>query len=369
MGIASSLVGFLGALLLVSWGTAPARAEASKGELQSAQVFYTGHSLLDNPLPEYVELIAKSLGKQIAWEEQIVIGSPLRVRTWGDGNWAGYTYGKNRTGEGMNVVEEFRNPKRLPKGKRYDTLVVAEGHSIVGALIWENSIGYLRNIHDRLIDGNPDARTLYYHAWLGLDKKDPSPWMRHEKNASLVFQCIARKVQLSLEEENKKAQLSIMPAGTALVALVEAILKDQVPGISGSTEEKLNRIFFDDVHLREAGIYFMAAVQYASIYHASPEGAKYPPMVQPETAKALQKIAWDHVKAFEASTDLSRLTMEDCREAMVKNACESYWMMKGEPGQVQRCRDYFANTRPETDGNPFIWPDPNWKPLAYPTGY
>lgn len=341
---------------------------ATEGERQSAQVLYTGHSLMDNPLPEYIELIARSLGKEIGWEEQIVIGSPLRVRTWGDGGWAGYSYGKNRRGDGMNVVEEFRNPKRLAQGRRYDTLVATEGHSVIGTVIWENSVGYLRNFHDRLVDGNPKARTLYYHVWLGVDKANPEPWIRHERNASLVFQCVARKVQLTLEAEERPARLSVLPGGTAMVELVEHALKGEVPGISGTVQQKLDRIFRDDVHLTDLGIYFMAAVQYASIYHASPIGAKAPPVVRPETAKALQTIAWSHVREFEAKTDLGSLTMEDCREGIAKNACESYWTMKGEGGEVGRCRDYFANARPEADGNPFVWPDPNWKPLAYPAG-
>ena len=357
----------LAAAILASVSGLPAIAETSDKALDGAQVFYTGHSLMDNPLPEYIELIAKSLGKQIDWEEQIVIGSPLRVRTWGDGNWAGYSYGKNRTGEGMDVAAELRKHARMSSGRPYDTLVVAEAHSVIGTIIWENSIGYLRSFHDRMTDGNPKARTFYYHVWLDIDKADPAPWIEHEKNSSLVFQCVARKVQLTLEAENRPARLSVLPGGTALVDLVQRALRDEVPGISGTTQEKLDTIFRDNVHLTDVGIYFMAAVQYASIYRASPEGAKAPPSVRKDTAKALQAIAWNHVRTFNASVNLHDLTMEDCRNGIVKNACRSYWTMQDRPEEVGRCQGYFGNTQQEgADGNPFVWPDRHWKPLPYP---
>ena len=341
---------------------------ASEKEPTSAQVFYTGHSLMDNPLPEYIELITRSLGKQIDWEQQIVIGSPMRVRTWGDGAWAGYSDGKNRNGDGMDVAAELRKPKHLAAGTRYDTLVATEGHTILGAVVWENSVGYLRSFHDRLLEGNPDARTLYYHVWLDVDKDDPKPWMKHERNASLPFQCIARKVQLTLEKEGRPARLSVLPGGTALVDLVEHALKGEVPGIFGTTRQKLDKIFRDKVHLTDVGNYFMAAVQYASIYHASPVGAKAPPMVRPETAKVLQEIAWKHVQEFEAKNDLSALTMEECREGIVKNACETYWTLQRQPGEAANCRKFFADVSSENK-NPFVWPDPNWEPLPYPTGH
>src|SRR5687767_9818206 len=46
---------------------------------ESAQIFFTGHSLIDNPLPDWVELIAKSKGNKIAWEQQNIPGAPLRL--------------------------------------------------------------------------------------------------------------------------------------------------------------------------------------------------------------------------------------------------------------------------------------------------
>ncbi|MCQ1853714.1 hypothetical protein [Neorhizobium galegae] len=337
----------------------------------SAQVFFTGHSLIDNPLPDWVELIAKSQGKTIAWEEQIVIGSPLRVRTRGDdaesSGWAGYKYGKNRNGDGMNVIEELRHPTHVRTGRPYDTLVVAEGHGSIGSIIWENAIGYLRHFHDRLLDGNPNGRTLYVHTWLDVDKDKPALWLEHETNASVVWQCIAEKARLTLQAEKRPANLSVVPAGTALVELVKRTLDDKVVGLTGSTRQKLDRIFRDNVHLTDIGIYFVAAVHYASIYHQSPEGAAAPPTIPRDLAKELQRIAWTVTRDFLKQESLDPPSMEECRHVSVEKVCRSYWTLAGEPNEVGRCQSYFAEIHPKPGDNPFVWPDPNWKALPKPS--
>jgi hypothetical protein len=342
----------------------------ASGAQNSAQIFFTGHSLIDNPLPDWVELIAKSQGKSIAWEEQIVIGSPLRVRTRGDdaesSGWAGYKYGKNRNGDEMNVIEELRHPTHIRTGKPYDTLVVAEGHGSIGSIIWENAIGYLRHFHDRLLDGNPNGRTLYVHTWLGVDKSNPAPWLEHETNTSVVWQCVAEKVKLTLQAEKRPANLSVVPAGSALVELVKRTLDGEVVGLTGSTRKKLDRIFRDDVHLTDIGIYFVAAVHYATIYRQSPEGAAAPPTVPRDIAKELQRIAWAVTQDFLRRESSHPPSMEECRRVIVEKVCRSYWTHANEPNEVGRCQSYFAETHPKPGDNPFVWPDPNWKALPKP---
>ncbi|MGA9522647.1 MAG: hypothetical protein WBV82_14365, partial [Myxococcaceae bacterium] len=109
------------------------------GGLTRARIFFSGHSLLDNPMPDYVELIATGLGKDINWNQQNVIGSPIRARTWGGGNWAGYLQGKNRNGHNMDVVQELRQPNTLGLHERYDTLLITDRHDILGVIEWEDT--------------------------------------------------------------------------------------------------------------------------------------------------------------------------------------------------------------------------------------
>ncbi|MCF6289183.1 MAG: hypothetical protein L3J53_08130, partial [Proteobacteria bacterium] len=63
-------------------------------------IFISGHSLIDNPFAEFLEGISTDKGITYNWNQQIGIGSPIRVRTSGNSsppnNWQGYNTGKNR---------------------------------------------------------------------------------------------------------------------------------------------------------------------------------------------------------------------------------------------------------------------------------
>jgi len=347
-------------------------AQAQDGKPQNfAQVLFTGHSLIDNPMPDWVELIARSKGKTLAWEEQIVLGSPLRVRTRGDNaessGWDGYSYGKNRHGDGMNVAMELRKPTHVKTGRPYDALVVAENHGSLGSIVWENAIGYLRHIHDRLLDGNPNGKTFYVHTWLQIDTSNPGIWIEHETNSAAAWQCITEKVKLTLEAEDRPARLSTVPAGTALVELVQLALAGDLPGVRGTDEQKLRSIFRDDVHLTDAGIYLVSAVHYATIYNQSPEGAAAPPTVPRALVAPLQKIAWKVAQDLAAKNKTRALDMKECRRVISEKICRTYWTMNREPHEVQPCQLFFAKSYPEFGGNPFVWPDPYWKALPKPS--
>lgn len=331
----------------------------------SAQVFYSGHSLIDNPLPDWVELIAESLGKKISWEQQMILGSPVRLRTRGEGStgWKGYRYGKNRDGEGLDVIEELRVGRSAGTGHPYDTLVVAENHGLLGSIIWENSVGYLRHFHDRLTDANPSGRTLYVHTWLGIDRDDPQSFVSRESGISRIWECVAERVNLSLEAEKRPATLSVIPAGSALAILVQEALSGKVANLTGSQKEIVDGIFRDDVHLTDPGIYFLAAIQYASIYGQSPEGAAVPGSVPAELAAELQTLAWEVVERFREN---GRPEMAECRRIIVDSVCKSYWSFTQSFHEIGRCKGYFSQTRPEPGGNPFIWPDAQWTALPAP---
>lgn len=344
-----------GLALFLSLSSVPANADSQP----SLKILFSGHSLLDNPLPDWVELIANSKGSKLDWQEQIVIGSPVRVRSWGDGDWAGYSYGKNRQGEGLDIAQELAEPT---KGRPYDALVLAEGHNLLGMILWENAIGYLRDFHELLITGNPQAQTYYYHSWLGLDKHDPKPWLAHEANAAEVWQCVSEKVRLSLEADGRPAGIMILPAGSALAELVRQIISGKMSGFEGNIEKQLDRIFVDDVHLTDIGIYYLAAVTYATIFRLSPEGAAAPASIDAPLARELQSLAWRFTQDHTQSKAADRPSMQSCRGVLVEKACNSYWMLKGEPEEARRCEGFFADIGPASD-NPFVWPDRDFKVL------
>ncbi|MBZ4395863.1 MULTISPECIES: hypothetical protein [unclassified Myxococcus] len=334
--------------------------------ITSARVFFSGHSLLDNPMPDHFADIAASKGKDSKWNQQNVIGSPIRVRTWGNGSWEGYRSGKNREGSGMDVVQELLSPRTLGTGEKYDTLLITERHDLLGTIEWENTIGYLRHFHDRLIAGNPRAVTYFYHTWLDIDKANPSRWIAYEKNAQVAWECVSSKVNLTLQAEGRADRVRALPGGAALVDLVERVIAGEVPGITGTTSQRLNVLFSDNVHLTNLGAYFMAAVHHASVFRSSPEGAAGPAGANAATVQALQRIAWNFVSAYYAQPSAGERTMADCRTRIPAEVCPGFWESRGEPGNTAGCQRYFGNANPGQGGNPFVWPDPNWQPLPAP---
>lgn len=323
-------------------------------------MFLSGHSLTDNPLADYGVEIASSLKKDFNYNQQIGIGSPMRVRTkgndWNAPDWPGYSKGKNRDTVDMNVIEELKSPKTLGPGELYDTLVITERHDILGTIMWEDTSGFLRHYHDRLIDGNPAGHTLFYHSWLDVDKSAPEAWITHEKNALVAWECIASKVNLTLEAEGRADRVATLPAGAALVDLVERILKDEVKGISGSTSEKLNLIFNDNVHLTQLGAYFIALVTHAAVFHDSPVGAAVPEGINPEPAADFQAIAWNFVSSYYSDPKPGERSMEECRAFISESTCVSFWTLLNDPQQIPGCQSNFTNA--SSAQNPFRWPEP-----------
>src|SRR5690606_26883760 len=227
-------------------GETPGHPPADPGwsERTRARMFLSGHSLTDNPLPDYMLEIAASLGHDFNYNQQIGIGSPIRVRTLGDSwdnlDWPGYKTGKNRDGNDMNVIAELLAPQTLGPDERYDTLVITERHDILDTIRWEDTTGLLRHYHDRLIDGNPDAETLLYHSWLDIDKDAPEAWIAHEKGALAAWECVAAKVNHTLEADGRADRIVTLQDGAALGRLVEAALADEVAGLTGSASARVS---------------------------------------------------------------------------------------------------------------------------------
>ena len=337
---------------------------AAGGAAMKAAVFFSGHELVDSPMPELLGAQASSLGGTLAWNYQIIGISPIRVRTRGndpDGQtFPGYSLGKNRGGEGMNVVDELRTPGTLGAGERYDTLVVTERNDIVEVIMWERTVSYLRHFHDRAIEGNPRVATFLAQAWLPIDKAAPQAWIDHEKKLLLAWECAVSKVNLTLGAENRAERVAVLPAGAALVDLVERALADQVRGISGTPQARLDLIFLpDNVKLTRLGSYFIAAVHHAAVFRRSPVGASAEGIAA-ETAADLQRIAWDAVSAYRPR----ERGMDECRTTFASTMCASFYAFLKNDAKAADCVRTFNDLA--SPRNPFKWPDPGWAPLPPP---
>ena len=332
-----------------------------------ARVLISGHSLTDNPLADHLETIATSRGRDLRWNQQIGIGSPIRVRTKGDdpsaSTWPGYRTGKNRSGSNMDVPAELLGPQTIGAGERYDTLVLTERHDLLNTIQWENTVGYARHYHDRLVAGNAAAQTYLYHSWLGLDLDAPGPWIAYEQQARFAWECVASKVNQTLSVNQQPRGVVTLPAGGALVALVERLVADTVPGITGTQRARLEAVFSDDVHLTSLGSYYVAAVTYAAVFRHSPVGATGPTGASAATVTALQQLAWDYVSAYYARPAFDGHTMAACRAHIADHVCAGHFTLTGSPGNIAGCRSWVSN--PDDPGNPFT-DVTSYAPLPWP---
>jgi hypothetical protein len=332
----------------------PAPAPASGSSAQKATLFFSGHSLMDNPMPDDTSSIASSLGRQALWNQQNYIGSPIRARTRGmsmdDPSFSGYKLGKNREGSNMNVVSELRSPQTV--SGRYDALVLTERHDLALSLQYEDTVRYARHFHERLIEGNPSAGSYLYHSWLGVrDKSNPASWIAYERSAAPVWQCVASRINTSLAHEGRGDRMHYLPAGLALVGLVERATQGYVDGVTGSSSaETMNRIFLDDVHLTRLGTYYMSLVTYASVFKSSPVGAWAPGELSSGAARSLQELAWSSVSSYYANPQ--NPSPSSCAALMRDSFCSSYFSYTANPGALGSCVSQFSQNNAN---NPFFF--------------
>jgi hypothetical protein len=310
--------------------------------------------LLDNPMPDWVELIADSRGDKLGWEEQIVLGSPIRVRTRGDdakaSGWFGYSLGKNRSGSGLDLLAELKQPSRLAAGEKYDTLLIAERADILLSIEWENTVGYLRSFHERLTAQNPNARTLLYQVWPQIDYDKADLWLRYVRQELFGWECVAATVNAGLAASGRKAAISVVPGALALAALIEQPSGAGIPG-NPRSRERVAAIFSDDAHLKPLGIYLLSALHYAAIFGKSPAGAAAPPEL-PDAAAAptLQRIAWDVFTRYHARGTPWAHPLEECRAQAARSFCPAYFEYHKRPGSSASCQDWAGADSPFSAG-------------------
>jgi hypothetical protein len=314
----------------------------------SARVLFSGHSLLDNPMPDWVESIAQSRRDTLEWEEQIIIGAPIRIRTRGDdpnaSDWPGYSQGKNKNGSGKDLLAELASPTQLAAGSKYDTLLITERNDLLLSIQYENTIGYLRDYHDRLVAQNSAAGTLLYQVWPEIDRANPAPWVDYVRQELYAWECVAEQVNTSLAAAGRSDRVGVIPGASALATLVERALAGDVPGISGSAEERLGAIFEDNVHLAPAGTYLLSALHYAALFGRSPVGASAPSEVPAALVGSLQRLAWDVMSQYRTSATPWAHSLSECRERVATVVCPAYFALVG--GNGGGCGDWANDDSP-----------------------
>jgi hypothetical protein len=351
--------------LMIAINAANAQPRDTTTETQRMNVFWSGHSLTDPPIPEFVAEIAGGFGTSMQWNRHSMAGASLQARTRGrppsESGWDGYRQGYNRDTENMDVIAEFLAPRTIGGG-RYDVLVITEVHNVLWPILKGDSVRLLRHYHERFLQGNPLGHTFFYEAWLGINNKDdPRSWIEYERAASPIWQCVATRVNNSLELEGRADRITSLPAGLALTTLVErATSKGGLAGITGANHgETLGRLFTDDVHLTRLGAYYVALVSYALISERSPIGAWRPADIDNSQASVLQSVAAEFASNYRTTNRPLELTQ--CSAQVRDSFAEIFWRYRYDsyrrPGD-HWIRAWLARTKHTVER---IWHTYNWR--------
>lgn len=239
--------------------------------------FFVGHSLVGWDFPFLLDEMAKEAGHQHTYNLSFIIGAPLKW-IWDRGNEA----------HGSNFNTE------LPSGN-YQHLVITEALPITNHIT--DAVIYAPLYYGRILEGNPNATLYIYQTWPELIVDD---WFGQIESERTYWEQIADAAGAAHPDA---ANPLIVPAGPALAELRRRIEAGQVPGIT----EVRGSIFVDDIHMSLLGNYFIAMVQYATLYKRCPSNMKIDftgpfgepnwLQVDPEVRAVFEDVAWEIVSA------------------------------------------------------------------------
>ena len=266
--------------------------------LSSVNPYYVGHSLINLNVPAMVNSLANDAGKTSDYAYQIGNGANL----W----WQWDTLLGNEQGIPWQEA--------LPTGD-FDAMIVTEAVPLLGHLQWSKTYDYADSFLMAARAYRPDIRFFVYETWHCTTTGTPTgcEW---DNNDNLLWRPrLAADFPLwtgimdSLKGRHPAAAVWMIPAGQAFGMLTDSIVAGGVPGISD-----FKQLFSDDIHLTDAGNYFVACVMYACLFRESPEGrtnqtfsewgSPYNPP-SPALALKMQQVAWKTVTQLGVRTGVN----------------------------------------------------------------
>lgn len=277
---------------------------------QERHPFYVGHSLVNHTMPYMVQTLAVNAGKQTHYGRQIMNGSPLHLN-----------YTNASSAEGTPYTTAF------PNGN-YNTLVVTEAVPLQNHLTWSDTYGNANNFYKYAKNNNNGVPIKFYiyETWhctnSGIPNSNPDLpngcWYDKSAHSTILwhprllsdFPLWSGIVTHVRNQNPSDNQIWMVPAGQAFYNLTTQINNGNVPGITS-----FRNLYSDDIHLTNAGNYFVACVMYATIYGKSPVGLTsninneygVPISNMPTAAQALvmQQVAWNTVTSLTTWTGVS----------------------------------------------------------------
>ena len=253
-------------------GSTPPPPPPTGGEVSSANVLFIGHSLINWNMPSMVAALAADGRRSHRWDAQIGNGGSIQAQ-W------------------QNVAEGVNGREALASGA-YDVLVLTEAIPLMDHYTWSGSVEYAGRFYDLAQEHHPGLRTYMFETW---HSTTTSGWRGRIDSDRALWERIVDEVNAG----RSGPDMLMIPGGTALGQLVDRVEAGGVPGITSR-----DQLFEDDIHMNDLGNYFIACVQFATIYRMSPIGLtthaedRWGGVYSPPSAGAarvMQEIAWDVV--------------------------------------------------------------------------
>lgn len=256
----------------------------------SDDVFFIGHSLVGPTLPEMMGHVLDSQGSSALSSYQVINGSPL-----------GFNWNNSSTAQGMN------SRAVIPNGA-YEILVITEAVPLANHTEWSDSNGNALRFYNLAMSANASARVYLYETWHCLnsgtptgcdyDDNDSTSWRSRLDSELWRWEGIADYV--NAQKGSNQRPMYLVPVGQAFALLFDEIQAGRVPGITN-----INQLFSDDIHVTNAGFYFVTMVQYATLYGRSPVGLTRQLGAYSAPSQALatkmQEVAWTAVCNYDRS--------------------------------------------------------------------
>ncbi len=293
--------------LLTACNKKPAPAPAAKpaapvpaGPVNSAKVFYFGHSLVDQDMPLMVGSFAKARQKSWLAQGQLGWGTPLAEHY----EWSG----KFNEDAPLGFADENKNrPFFVGEGKaqiksgKYDVMVITEsnGHTKTEG---DETVDYATKLSQLARKVNPNIRIFLYSNW--LDRKlftSDDAWRTQTDKDISWWESVADRVNAELDGPD----LLVIPGGPILVAVTREAASGKLPGLSVKDLFRKD----DGVHVSDLGFYVIALAHYAAIFRDSPVGLPVETATEdgpadtlsPDAAARIQELVWTKLKSYPRS--------------------------------------------------------------------
>lgn len=256
-------------------------------------VLMVGHSLFAFEGPDTLQSALRAGMGEGAVQAQIINGAPLK-----------YNWQESHTAQGVDARAI------LPEGN-ITHLILTEAIPLRNHTEWSDSGFYAKAFARLAFAANPDARIYLQETWHSLksgtgqtiefDAGADVPWRERLDEDLAIWHGVLAELRAGYPD--RADQIGLIPAGQAMARLNDEIKAGRIDGLPDITA-----LFEDDIHLSDMGHYFVAMVQYATLTGHDPTGLPSDfttrgrsdlDLPAEDLARALQRVAWDAVRAYE----------------------------------------------------------------------